>query len=151
MKVRDFVSVALFSVDVRKEVGDTVTIVGVIPDNVTAVSQNSVIPKLVIYVRSLVAMTDKPLSKMIIRFVSPSEDVLAEQTIDEDEMNRITEVFREQESPVATILSEFTIQNFSLKDVGRYFVTSEYNGKEYLAGHLKVKQAKAANSKDAQN
>ncbi|MDI7775023.1 hypothetical protein [Asticcacaulis sp. EMRT-3] len=137
-----FSALAFFCEDVRPEANGSETIVGLMPDNLIPQIQTPppgpnfapVIPKLCIYLRIGFTQDSIP-SSIIVSIASSNGTELAKNDLGKDVINMAKAEF--QNFPLVSIKSIVTIGNFPLFP-GIMKVTVEADGKEYIAGLLKI-------------
>ena len=144
MKIQDFACTAIFAEDLRQEVNGQVTIVGILPDNVEFEGQSqAMLPKLCIYVRTVLALTDDAFSPIKVRLEAPSGQPVFESLSSEEFLRSEAKRSADQNAPHLTLISQASMSPFPIRENGRFSVIVEYKDQKYLAGFLNIKLTSA--------
>ncbi len=95
-------------------------------------------PRLVIYVRTLISVECEAPGELSIKFLSPSGQLISDSPVGPDFLTEKLAEAREQGAPHATIISQFTMQPFPLLENGRFVVVSEFGNENLIAGFLNI-------------
>jgi hypothetical protein len=133
--------VALFCDDIRDEVNNTATIVGVMPDNLMVTAIPGALQKLALYVRchiDVVATIDSPLH-IFLQQTDGSRHLL--QEIPLEFLNTQKNNTAANGLPFIGLFSRFTFSQFVIPTPGTVSVIVRIGGQETVCGVLKARQA----------
>lgn len=136
MKVPPFASVAVFAEDIRQEVSGQVSIVGIMPDNITVPNIPGMLPKLAVYVRSVIDVKADAASDLAIALVDPAGTEITRTETSREVIYHSRHTSILQGNDVHILISQMTITPFPMVQEGRFRVVAYYGGEEYLSGSL---------------
>lgn len=129
-------AVSLFCQDARDEVGGTVSLVGIMPDNVSFPSTANALPKLVIYTRINLPV-DLTVASVEFFLRRPDGEKVAQNPIHSDLIDESLRNARAQGSPVAGIVSRVEAAPFPMQ-VGRFIAVIRVDETEYVGGTINL-------------
>lgn len=133
-----FSAMALFAEDARDEVAGTISLIGVMPDNILIESFPAMLPRLQVYIRVAYDPADPPHSVSSGLRVNDQDPILA-QDFDRTALHRtIAEAVR-SEARIGSIVARFGAVNVQLNEPCRLNATITWNGEEYIVGTLHLK------------
>jgi hypothetical protein len=139
-----FTATAFFCEDIRHEQGDTNSLVGIMPDNISGAPEYpALLPKLGIYVRINFDPNDDPGSIEMVLVRANGE----EQRISKIQRQLIEKTIGEAKrdgNPVAGIITRAIIAPFPITEAGRMRVFARLPKGDVLAGSLNVLPATSA-------
>jgi hypothetical protein len=137
MDDKGFQATAIFAEDIREEKSGTITIVGVMPDNLTVASFPGAFAKMAIYVR-LVIKTGTKLGDMAIKVKDPDGVVVVSSEISQELIENTYIKAKRDSNPIATIYSQITASPFPIAKKGRFFVVLESKDVTEIIGSLRI-------------
>jgi hypothetical protein len=127
-------ALSLFCQDARDEVGGTMSLIGLLPDNIV-ISVGSLVPKLVVFTRINIDVND-PVLAIDVCLRSPDGTDLITNTVELEKVQQAITEARRDENSVGGILTRIEGSPFA-PALGRYKVIVKYDGKEYVTGSIR--------------
>jgi hypothetical protein len=129
--------VGLFCEDIRPEKSGSETIVGVFPSNLTFHGLPNVVPKFCLYARiNLDPQSDD--SPIQLRIHVPGMDEPLVNTIDPELIAKAKADARDQNAPLATIVSRLLVAGFQVNQIGRINAIARVGNDEFVCASLYV-------------
>lgn len=137
----DFTAVALFCEDIRDEVEETFTLVGLLPDNIVVQQLPGMLPKLAVLIRihlRLDHVDDE--APLIFRIHTPGAETL-ENSISADLVVKSRADAEKLGTPFVVVNAKVRASPFAIKAAGQVQVTVEYRDSgEVLAAIVNLSQ-----------
>ena len=134
-------SVAMFAEDSREEVQGSISLIGILPDNVNMEmvdGQTAVLPKLVIYVRSVIDLRQGDLETLQVSLITPSGQISFQSTTEAGTMADHAAGSKSTDQPILTFITQIVAAPFPLLEHGQFRAVVKYGDYEQLAGILNV-------------
>lgn len=126
--------VSLFCQDARDEIGGTISLVGIMPDNIIISSLPAALPKLVIYTRVNVdAYHDCGPIEVFLR--TPEGQEIAPNVIEHDIIEKSAMEARQQGNPIIGLIARVEGAPFPVT-AGRYLSIIRSSGLEHVTGSI---------------
>lgn len=140
--------VGLFCEDVRQEVGGTVSIVGVLPDNVSVEQWPGVMPKLGIYLRVHMNPEHNPVG-LVVKLRGPSGDVLL-GTIPPETIAEAKRSGLDKNQPICGIIFHAVATPWIMGEPGQLSLIFHVDGEDIVAAILNIAGPPGAESLSSQ-
>lgn len=136
-------SVAMFAEDIREEVQGTMSLIGIFPDNINydkpeGQGQHPQLPKLVVYVRTIISHSEPITDGLEIQFRSPSGLTLASNPVPAEFILEKQKETEANGSPQTTLISQIRMNPFPLIEDGRFEIMTICGTESTLAGFINV-------------
>jgi hypothetical protein len=131
-------AVALFCQDIREEKAETVTLVGIFPDNISVASIPFTFPKLAIYARILFPVSDEPPATVALRLVRPDGTETAMANFATDFIRKGREQAVAKGGVNAGLIGTAIMAVFPITQAGRMDVIAKIDGNDLVCGTLNV-------------
>ena len=138
MTIPTFTAVSIFCEDIRDEINEQRTLVGLLPDNIAVSATPGMLPKLGLYTRMMIPVDAACDGGIQVILTSPSKKMVVTAPVDIDQICKAQADSKAQGSPVAIILTSMIASPFPIIEVGRFVATAHYMGEEYYSGSIKV-------------
>lgn len=138
MNIPAFAAISIFCEDIRDEINDQRTLVGLLPDNIAVSATPGMLPKLGLYTRMMIPVEAPCDGGLQVTLKSPSGTVVIEAPVEIDKIAMAQADSKAQGAPVAIILTSMLASPFAITEVGRFVVTARYMNEEYYSGSLMV-------------
>lgn len=136
--------VGFFCEDIRQEASGQVSIVGILPDNITVPPQPKdtalVLPKLGLYVRLRFGLDDD-LGIISLDLVFPDGERRRHSEIPEELITRAKKQAREQGLPTAGLFHQSVFEGFHTSKAGLFYCVACFNGNEIVCAILNTIEA----------
>jgi hypothetical protein len=133
-------ALALFCEDIREEQTGVNTLVGILPDNVRFTTLPSAFPKLGIYLRIRIPVTDAPPTMIAIRLRAPETADIELSTLDSALIQKAMREALDSGASHGGLISQATIVGFEVKKPVRINVIVSIDGQDTIAGTLNLSQ-----------
>ena len=137
-----FSAVAIFAEDGRDEVGGTLSLIGIMPDNVAVASFPALLPRLHLYIRISYDPTDPPMTVSSGMRVNDDAPILT-QAFDDAALRQSVADALTSGTRIGTIIARFGAINVQLHEPCLLNATITWNDEEYIVGNLNIDAAKA--------
>jgi hypothetical protein len=127
--------IGLFCDDVRDEVSGAHTIVGVYPDNIALPQVSVMLPKLTLYVRSLLDPASEP-GAINVALIFPNGESKNVLEIDPATTKKACDDARAAGTPYAGIISKVVMLNFTVVQAGRVVAVAKIEGRDQVCAAL---------------
>lgn len=140
MRTVEIAGLAVFAEDIREEIGETYTIVGIMPDTLQVPVAGGFLPKLAVYVRVSVELAKvKADSGIKIRLYQTDGSMMIESDTNSEALQSAAASAREQGSPIATLFTVLKSSLFPIVGTGNIHASYQFDDlEETLAGFLRV-------------
>ena len=144
--------IGVFCEDIRVETGDTLTLVGLLPDNIhtapleassdqaeeASAGQRRLLGKLCIYVRANFEPQD-PVEKIDLRLTLPNDEVVEIGSASSDMIEKAKRDAEEKGNALAGIMTRCMLQPFQLPKAGILKLEAIIGSEVRIIGHLNFK------------
>lgn len=149
MKSKLISAIALFADDIRHEVDQRVTIVGIFPDNLNLNAKSSdnktALPKLAVYWRAQISLDENP-EQLGFQLLAPNGQIVFENSVDANFIESQRKITAEMGSPYITVVSQAIAAPFTIETNGIYEAIVKYGEHVLRAGMLRIKLVDAPNT-----
>lgn len=149
MTLTAFDSHTIFCEIARNEEGGKVSLLGVLPDNL--VMQGPPAPRVqegqkavpvlehfCLSVRSRIPIRGPIDGGLSIRFISPTGNVLFDHAVDLEYLSEQFAVAKAANKACLTVVAQFALDRFQIRDEGRFEVWANYDGNDYFSGAITI-------------
>lgn len=137
MKAPKFAALSLFADDIREEIGDINTVVGIYPDNILVPALPGMLAKLACYTRVIFDPNYPPTNmRTVIRFEDGPE--IASNVLDDNLIATAVRDTKAKGGLVASIISRAVFGGVSLTQPCRIVSVAEHDGEETIAGFVSI-------------
>lgn len=131
-----FSAVALFCQDIREEIGGTVTLVGVTPDNGAVAEIPSSIPKFCAYIR-VNFPSNAPPDSLSTYLVLPDGSEVGHSDHDTEPLRRASAEALAKGNPLVGSVGRIVGINFTIPSEGLVKAMVRFNGEDRMAGFIR--------------
>lgn len=133
------IALGIFCEDIREEAAGTITLVGVLSDNIGVPSVPGVMPQIAVYVRTVFDIDTRPEEYSVRLEVPWHEQPLFTQLTSEAEIANALDAARNEGAPSYGLLTYAKLNPFPIQAAGRALVIIRIDGIDIIAGHLNIK------------
>lgn len=127
-------AISIFCEDIREEVGGSVSLIGVMPDNVGVASADRALPKLMVYTRINLSL-DEEIQEITCFLRTQDGEEVAHSVFPVEQMKESFEQAKSQGNVFVGFVSRVGAAAFPASP-GRVISITKYRGTEYVAGSL---------------
>lgn len=148
MNTPDLVAQSIFCEHIRQEAQGTLSLIGVMPDNINinpaigqappTEGQAALVPSLCIYTRIRMPLDREPRGSLSVQFSAPSGEVIFEEAVEKNFIDLSIIEAQGQGNEYVLIIQQASIANFPILQFGRYVVSVNYAGERYFSGALRI-------------
>ena len=131
-------AISLFCQDAREEMGGIVSLMGLLPDNIQVDSLPGAMPKLVVFTRINLELTD-PAIPIEFWIKTPEGEEIAKNIIDVDLVQKALSEAQDGRNSIAGLVSRVEGSPFPAV-AGRFLAIIKYDGREYITGSISFAQ-----------
>lgn len=129
--------IALFSEDVRREMDNLVTVVGVMPDNLEVPGFPGALAKLALYARIHIDIDFDP-NPLRLHIAVNGTKSFEITSFEADLVNRTREDARDKQNPYAGLLAHSVFSPFPVPEAALLEVVMSYGNEEAVIGALRI-------------
>lgn len=127
-------TISIFCEDLRDEVAGSLSLIGVMPDNVEVASADGALPKLIVYTRINLSVDEEIEEITCFLRTSNGEDV-AHSIFPVEQIKEAFDQAKSQGNVIAGLVSRIQASPFPARP-GRVLSITRYRGDEYISGTL---------------
>jgi hypothetical protein len=136
-------AIALFCQDIREEKAGTVSVIGVLTDNITVSKVPVAFPQMAIYARLSFLASDEGPKTIAMRIVYADGKEMALATFDTDLIQKGRHEAQTKGAAKVGLVSSAMIAPFAVNHAGRLNVIASVDGVDEICGTLNVQVAEA--------
>ncbi|MCB9947887.1 MAG: hypothetical protein H6842_08670 [Rhodospirillaceae bacterium] len=129
--------VGLFCDDIREEKSGQHSLIGIYSDNINMPSLPSAFPKLAIYIRITLDVTD-PVKEIALSIVAPGAEEKILATLEENFIRSAQAESANKSMPTTTLISQIVTSPYVVRDPGMIVLKVLIEGVEYLSALMNV-------------
>lgn len=130
--------IGLFCDDVRREIGGTDTVVGILPDNINVPNKGGALPRLAVYIRVLFE-PDEPIGKISAVLKTPTGETVNLGFVSEQLAQEAAAGARENDLPIAGIILRAVMTPFPIPEIGKFEAVVIHNDQNHTCAVLNIR------------
>ncbi len=130
---------ALFCESAREEVEGTISLIGIIPDNVNVPAFPGTFARLVVYVRLNFSVDYKLSAPVSVTIEAPHGDTISQSMVPADLFSRARDEAIDRGSPIIGIILTFRMDNVPIRSPGLLIARATFGDESIICGALAIK------------